>query len=283
MRYQNGRIACTTIHQKERFLGRACHKILGASLISSGDKINTDLLGTFSGEVERKQGPEETVRMKCLQGMECLGLDLGVATEGSFGPHPLIPFIPFHQEMIVFIDQQIGLTVFEKIVSVHTNYQRHVYHRDEHELTEIIQSTKFPSHGLMIKPVGEDKGFMFKGVQELSLLKKALDVCASYSDDGSVVIETDMRAHMNPTRGYQIKKLGIRLFRRLSSLCPECSAPGFGRVGYQRGLPCEVCLCPTQLVISQIFSCQLCHYSEQKPIRSGILCAEPKYCSYCNP
>ena len=57
--YQGEKIALATMHKKELYLKAACEKILGASLSTFDDKINTDLLGTFSGEIERKRGQKE--------------------------------------------------------------------------------------------------------------------------------------------------------------------------------------------------------------------------------
>lgn len=54
--------------------------------------------------------------------------------------------------------------------------------------------------------------------------------------DGRVLLETDMRAHCNPTRMAAIRQLSFLLVRRLSSLCPSCGAPGWAVVDSEPGL-----------------------------------------------
>jgi len=56
------------------------------------ENLDTDLLGTFSGEIERELSPMDAARQKCLLAMELTGADLAVASEGSFGAHPLLYF-----------------------------------------------------------------------------------------------------------------------------------------------------------------------------------------------
>jgi hypothetical protein len=48
------------------------------------ENFDTDLLGTFTGEIERKLDPIATARQKCLLAMKLSNCDLGVASEGSF-------------------------------------------------------------------------------------------------------------------------------------------------------------------------------------------------------
>ena len=35
---------------------------------------------------------------------------IGVASEGSFGPHPLFPFVPLGQEPVLLIDRETAST-----------------------------------------------------------------------------------------------------------------------------------------------------------------------------
>lgn len=55
--------------------------------------FDTDMLGTFTGEVERKLDPLATVREKCLRAMKHNHCDLGVASEGSFGASCIVIFV----------------------------------------------------------------------------------------------------------------------------------------------------------------------------------------------
>ena len=77
--------------------------------------LDTDQLGTFTGEVERKSDPITTARNKCVVAMELSNCDLAIASEGSFGPHPSISFIPADDEFLLFIDKKYGsFTDFKK-------------------------------------------------------------------------------------------------------------------------------------------------------------------------
>jgi hypothetical protein len=92
MKYKNAKICLTTKHKKQEAIGPAFNKILGARLESI--ELDTDLLGTFSGEIERKKSGLDTARSKCELGMMETGYKYGLSSEGSFGPHPSIFFIP---------------------------------------------------------------------------------------------------------------------------------------------------------------------------------------------
>lgn len=35
-----------------------------------------------------------------------VNLDIGLASEGSFGPHPLIPFLPWNVEIVLLVDNR---------------------------------------------------------------------------------------------------------------------------------------------------------------------------------
>jgi hypothetical protein len=96
--YLGQRIVLTTKHEKSLAIAPPFQEILGANV--SECPFDTDLLGTFSGEVERVGSALDCVRNKCERGLDLLGGDLGIASEGSFGPHPYVPFIPGGQEIL---------------------------------------------------------------------------------------------------------------------------------------------------------------------------------------
>jgi hypothetical protein len=281
--YQGQLIALATMHKKELYLNPACEKILGASLLTFDDKLNTDLLGTFSGEIERKGNQKEIALEKCKLGLDMSGLPLGIANEGSFGPHPYIPFIPSSCETLVFVDSRRNLKIFETSIFKKTNFQ-HTICNPFDDLTHFLNSSLFPSHGLIIRPnVWKDKTVLFKGVQDFIQLQKSITICCQNSIDDRAHLATDMRAHMNPTRGLNIRKLGIRLFRRLTRLCPICHAPGWGRTNIKKGRPCSICEYPSELPISYVWSCSSCSHQEEEPFPDVPKFADPGYCSMCNP
>ena len=87
------RAVLATMHGKERAIVPAFRDILGIDIEVPGN-LDTDQLGTFSGEVERAGTMDEVLVAKAKLGLKMSGLDLAIASEGSFGPHPQMPFIP---------------------------------------------------------------------------------------------------------------------------------------------------------------------------------------------
>jgi len=102
-----------TRHGKERLLGRPLRVTPGLRLRVPPD-LDTDALGTFTGEVARVGTPLEVARRKARLGMEAMGLPLGLASEGSFGPHPTIPFLPADHELLLFVDDERGVETVEQ-------------------------------------------------------------------------------------------------------------------------------------------------------------------------
>jgi hypothetical protein len=98
-----------------------------------------------------------------------------------------------------------------------------------------------------------------------------------------VLLETDMRAHCNPTRMASIRRLGFQLVRRLRQLCPACGAPGWGRVELIPGLPCRCCGTDTALVAQERWGCAACAHTALMPRPDGKAVADPMHCPWCNP
>jgi Zn finger protein HypA/HybF involved in hydrogenase expression len=103
------------------------------------------------------------------------------------------------------------------------------------------------------------------------------------SKEGKVWVETDMRAHMNPSRMKAIEELAVEFAKRLSVFCPKCNTPGWGKVGYEKGLSCADCGLKTEVINMEIAGCPKCDYQEKLPPAHGLLQADPSDCLYCNP
>jgi hypothetical protein len=280
--YGGIRAALATIHGKEQAISPPFHEILGAS-IEVPEGINTDLLGTFSGEIERKKTPLDTARDKARMGMKQLGLPFGIASEGSFGPHVYFPFISQDHEMLIWIDDERGFELVEHKISTETNFNsKTVSHWSE--LGDFLVKAQFPSHALVIRPnSGFIEGLTFKGLKKESEVKEAIECCSKESKDGKAHVETDMRAHMNPTRMKVINEAAASLAKRLECLCPKCSCPGWGMVDVVRGLPCEDCGEETELVKEEVYGCPLCEEKRAIPRKDGVTKASPGQCPFCNP
>jgi hypothetical protein len=283
MIYKNCTFAFGTQHLKETILQPAAKKILQAKLLSIEGVFNTDQLGTFSGEIERPGTPIEIAKLKALKAIELLRTPYGIGSEGSFGAHPFVPFVSGSVETLVFVDQIHHFTMTETQISSRTNFSHKIVKNSDH-LDSFLTKALFPSHALIVRPnIWDQKNLVFKGIQSFEKLRESIDVCCSKSSDHSALVQTDMRAHFNPTRQFELIKAGIRLFRRLSRNCPHCGSPGWGIIGQKRGKRCSLCDCPTQYPTHWIWGCPTCTSTREKERYDFKEPLDPTYCNVCNP
>jgi hypothetical protein len=113
-------------------------------------------------------------------------------------------------------------------------------------------------------------------------LGAAYDECRALSKVGAVFAESDLRAHLNPTRMENIGTACDDLITRMLRNCPACAAPGFGIARLESGLPCSWCGEPTNDWKSEEFRCVACTHIESKP-RADLQKADPGLCPHCNP
>jgi hypothetical protein len=286
--FENRHGIVATKHGKEVALRNPMRELLGLEL-TAPPGLDTDLLGTFSGEIPRKSSIEATVLQKARWGLEHTEASIGLATEGSFRANPLVPFVNEHTEVIAFIDRDQGIEIVEWIRAEKQVCGSKVVDL-ETDIEAFLEEVQFPSHGLIVKPnqvSALKKWFsnhaIAKGIQDPEKLRSAIQKAAEVSKDQKVVIESDVRAFMNPTRMQTIAELGERLAQRLMTPCPECESPGWGRTQTVPGLPCEWCGLPTKLVKSEIYRCSVCEYVEDHKRSDGKETADPTYCEHCNP
>jgi len=148
-------------------------------------EIETDALGTFSGEVPRHCGPIECARRKCEIGINLLGDDAKycLASEGSFFRHPYISFLPCNQEVLYFVDNQRNFHLHLTHISNDTNYKMQSLDSLE-ELFKFAESAKFPSHALILRP-NDKKNYntIFKGIKTKEDLIEAFKESIKQSSD----------------------------------------------------------------------------------------------------
>lgn len=281
--YTNSCIVLATKHAKSIAIAPPFEDKLGASVLEY--VVDTDKLGTFSGEVRRTESPIECARKKCELSLKKLGnkVEFALASEGSFGPHPLIPFLPCDHEILYFIDRKRDFHIHLSHFSEKTNYRMEAVDSLE-ALQKFATEIQFPSHALILRPNSrETKTPLFKGVDSQAQLEEAFQECMKYASEAKVWVETDMRAHLNPSRMVVIRELAEKLAERLSSLCPQCKTPGWGKVRAEKGLLCGLCGSETELLKQEILGCVKCKYEEMIMPSHGLNSAGPEYCSYCNP
>jgi hypothetical protein len=279
MPYAGRRIALTTLHGKQKALAKPFALGLGANLELIA--CDTNALGTFSGEVARIDDALSTCQRKAWMGMKQSGLPLGLASEASFGPHPSLPLLAVGQEVLVFVDRERRLTVVERQLEWRTNYAQTLLEPGD-DPSAWLRQVRFPSHGVMARPAAAD-GPWWKDLCSPARLQAALTACRATDPDGRVRLETDMRAHRNPTRMRSIRRLAVALVRRLATACPHCDAPGWGLIDTVPGLPCSLCGTATELTASEIWGCQACGHRQIDQRRDGLIAAEPGQCPWCNP
>ena len=272
-------LVIATKHNKEKVIAPILERELGVKCFVPVN-LDTDALGTFTGEVERKDDPITTARKKCLLAMELENCDMAIASEGSFGLHPSIFFAYADDEFLLFIDKKNNLEIIVRELSLETNFNGSVI-TNKKELDEFAEKIKFPSHGLIIRKADTDFSEIEKGITNKNKLIETYNHFAKLY--GSVYVETDMRAMYNPTRMTVIETATVKLANKINTLCPDCNTPGFGITAAKQGLPCELCHFPTRSTLSYIYICQKCSYSKEEKYPNEKYFEDPMYCDICNP
>ncbi|MBS3900119.1 MAG: hypothetical protein KGZ54_05850 [Dethiobacter sp.] len=277
--YKNRKIVLLTKHKKEEAIKPILEKATGCRLIIESG-FDTDIFGTFSRDITRTKSQLETARLKIREGMLLSGLDIGIASEGSFGPHPFIP-APWNIELVLLFDQQENFELYGIHESGETNFAQLTTASFEEALS-FANKSGFPEHFLIIRPDDSESEQIIKGINNYEWLKEAFAWCVAESHSGKVFIETDMRAHANPIRMENIKKATEDLIEKLHNFCPNCTAPGFIVSERIKGLPCELCGLPSDLVLKNSSKCRKCSYVLERLHPNGQFAAA-KYCHFCNP
>lgn len=279
--YRGRTLALATMHRKEEVIAPPLRALLGAKLVVP--VIDTDQLGTFSGETPRPGGALEVALRKARLGMQAAQCHLGLASEGSFGPHPGIFCLPCDTELLVFVDDERGFTLAEAVRSPDTNFFQATIDTLAAARAAARQAL-FPSHAVVLRPEPwGDRQVIFKGIVSEAQLAEAFAACRAAPAMGQVWLETDMRAQHNPSRRRVIAEVADKLARRLATSCPACVAPGWGRVDVEFGLPCQGCESPTELVRCELWGCVRCAHQERRPRPDGRKWAKPGECGFCNP
>lgn len=242
--------------------------------------INTDVLGTFSGEIERKQDPLDTLRLKCELAFDLSGADLVIANEGSFGQHPHLFFAKANEELVILQDRRNQLEIVASYLTTDTNFDATEI-TTENEALEFANRALFPSHGLILKGQQHANTCIEKGITQqehlLTSVRKYLQT------NGKLWIETDMRALYNPTRMLAIQQATQNLVRKLESECPSCGYPGFWISKVKDGLPCAQCGTATRSTSAHIYHCINCSHEKTIEFPHSRYLEDPMYCDICNP
>ncbi len=277
-------VVLATMHGKEAVLAPLLESGLGVrtELVQG---LDTDAFGTFSREVPRRGTQLEAARAKAQAALERTpAAALAVASEGSFGPHPLIPFGAGGYELVLLLERETGLELVGHDVSEETNFAHQVVTSSEEALA-FAARVGFPSHALLAMAVRDGRPApgegLFKGLRQADELLRTVERLAA--THGAAHLEADMRAHLNPTRMRSIERATRDLVRRALSACPSCGAPGFDVIDGLRGLPCEACARPTRLLVEEVLGCRFCPMRVGRAPAHGLRAAPARWCDQCNP
>lgn len=268
-----------TKHSKEKALAPVLEK-LGLKCIRAD--VDTDQFGTFSGEIERAGSVRETLRLKTsAAGKAFPDARFLMASEGSFGPHPLIGFLQSDHEALLFVDRKLKTEIYVEEISTETNHSE-IEFGPRDNLQEFLNQIGFPEHGIIVKIKG-NKEIVFKDNRTYQAVGQAIIDAFLVSKEPKIILSTDMRANFNPSRMKVIEKAGQKLVDVLNSFCPECQTPGFSISRGIPGLPCEECGQPSRISKDVLWSCVNCNYSIQKERPDGVVKISASDCEYCNP
>ena len=205
-------------------------------------------------------------------------LRLILASEGSFGPHPSLPFINSNQEILMFYDRALDLEIVSSDITFETNNNEVVLHKND-DYQDFLKRCHFPSHAIIL----QTEKYLIKGITNLEFLKENIDKIFQAEKGVAVKLLTDMRANFNPTRMNFIGAVGVSLVEKIFTFCPACDSPGYSVVNYLPGLPCRECESATNGVLFKVYQCHKCGFKEQKKRGDNVSYSDPSECDICNP
>ena len=278
--YAGRTAALSTKHDKLPLVGPPLARVVG--LCVKAVTVDTDTLGTFSGDIPRLGSPLDTVIAKARMGMDATGQTLGIASEGSIGPDPSMPFVVVDRELVGLVDDDAGIIVWESYASWDIVTAR-ISLRPGEDLEPFLTRADLPTHQLIVRPNSGAVHPIYKGIVGLEELTSAIAQCASVATDGYACVETDLRAHVCPSRRVVIAGAAERLAHRLATRCPACGSPGWGRVDTLFGVPCAGCGVEVGQPRVAIDGCPSCEHRETKQLVPFETRADPGECPRCNP
>jgi hypothetical protein len=271
-------VVIATMHGKEQVIAPRLEAILGV-VTAVPENFDTDRFGTFTREVKRVGDQREAARRKASAAIAKTGHTLAVASEGSFGPHPALPFAQVGNELVLFYDAAHDLEVVGVASFLRTNLA-HATIRNTDELRAFATHVGFPEHGVIVRR-SESGGPIYKECRTMGELESAAAKLLRPFWRRSIFVETDMRAHRNPTRQAGIAKATEVLIENLLRSCPACSSPGFSPVAAIAGATCEQCGRATEVPRADRYRCPACSYETEIP--RSLATTGAANCGFCNP
>jgi len=253
-------------HRKSQQLAPVLYEI-GIELVEI-DFFDTDQLGTFAGEVERRLSPSECALVKAKKAAELSGLNVGLGSEGSFGGGPMGGLLNWNQEIVCLYQQAPELIIYASA-----------------EGPTALRSIKADNLDALISKMSDFEqqrwivrcaDGILKGLSQTEVI--ALHQAAF--TEWPVVLEPDLRAMHSPLRQIMIQKAALNLAERLQSRCPHCDAVDFWPDEREFGPACQLCGYPTNEVKSLVTNCKSCGYKASETL---LETGNERFCDQCNP
>jgi hypothetical protein len=242
--------------------------------------VDTDVWGTFTPEIPRTLSPGEAALTKARHALEVSGGEVGLGSEGTVGPHPHYPLVTSITEHIALIDRSSGLEVVHRYTSTDI-VAFHAVWREGTDLLELARLADLPHHGVIVRVDGEPRSAV-KGIRDINELGDVVARLQLHSSGRQVVVESDFRAMMSPSRQRAITACAEEFASRLSQVCPSCDAHYWGVVDVVRGVPCGGCGgWNAGIVAADVWGCWRC--GERETVSRGVTQADPARCDSCNP
>jgi len=178
-----------TMHKKEEVISPILEKELGIKVIVP-EGFNSDQFGTFTRDIERMGNQFEAARHKAISAIDLYGQTLAFASEGSFGPHPLIPFVPFNREIVLLVDKENNIEISGVATTTETNYSHKIV-KSFKDAYDFSLSAGFPQHGVVIqvRESTTDQSEIIKGIITKEKLENAFKYAVEKSDNGEIFID----------------------------------------------------------------------------------------------
>lgn len=278
--FKNRKLVIATMHQKEKVIAPILEKELGVKCFVL-ENFDTDKFGTFTREIKRRGDMFQAAKVKLETAMKIANCDLGVASEGSFGENSSTPFMTSNLELILLIDKKNNLEIKGHYLNLETN-SNGKYIKTIPEALIFAKKCGFPKHSIIVRKTKNGQDFLFKNIQSELDLKKRITEILNLPETSQVFLETDMRAHQNPTRMKGIALAVQNLVQNIKLECPKCHYPGFVITNSEKGEVCPDCNSITELAKAKIFICQKCKFKLIEKIKYHKDEIQ-EHCSTCNP
>ena len=271
-----------TMHGKETVIAPVLQSFLGLRIVVP-DGFDSDRFGTFGRDIPRVGSALDAARAKIAAGFACRpDASVGLASEGSFGPHPALPFVPLGTELVLLVDRERGLELsgWHRAPAPYATGER-ITSLDR--LHAFAARSGFPAQGLIAMAMDGATPAPRRGLHKQLENREALEaaVAGLLAEHGEAWVETDLRAHRCPPRRRRIRRAALALVRSWRSRCPACGDPGFVPTAALPGLPCRWCLRPTTLPRAHRLHCRGCRHEADRPVPHAH--ADPAHCDHCNP